>query len=205
MGRCHFHPWWYFWGLVNGQPFLSNFELFNGKFVLLPKDVDIWICESKYASEVVSGFGHRVPSDFLSQVSASPFSYINFNNRFSYIKLKNQAKKHLWKTLELFSFFLLVISFIKLYQRHNGPLSGLAKVKGCGKKSGYFSWLLPLSVGLRLNFITSTEHQQQNIDQTSRLILIIRWKKVALITQYSVQPPLPANQPTVFSLETQKC
>ena len=118
------------WSMVNHSCQILNSSTI--KFVLFPKDLDIWICESKYASEVVSGFGHRVPSDFLSQVSASPFSYINFNNRFSYIKLKNQAKKHLWKTLELFSFFLLVTSFIKLYQRHNGPLSVLAKVTSLG-------------------------------------------------------------------------
>ena len=38
------------------------------------------------------------------------------------------------------------------------------KFLGMWQKSGYFSWLLPLSVGLRLNFITSTEHQQQNLN-----------------------------------------
>ena len=59
------------WSMVNHSCQILNFSTI--KFVLLPKDLDIWICESKYASEVVSGFGHRVPSDFLSQVSASPF------------------------------------------------------------------------------------------------------------------------------------
>ena len=42
------------------------------------------------------------------------------------------GKKHLWKTLELFSFFDLVTSSIKLYQRHNEPLSVLAKVTSLG-------------------------------------------------------------------------
>ena len=120
MGRCHLPPWWYFWGLVNGQPFLSNFELFNDKICFTSKRPwysNLWkqICEW-------SGVRFWPPGPVRFSVSSvgQPLSYINFKNRFSYIKLKNQAKKHLWKTLELFSFFLLVTSFIKLYQRQGG-------------------------------------------------------------------------------------
>ena len=128
--------------LSGAPPILDGiFEVFNHscqilnsstiKFVLLPKDLDIWICESKYASEVVSGFGHRVPSDFLSQVSASPFSYINFNNRFSYIKLKNQGKKHLWKNIRTVFLFSTGNQFYKTLPKAQRTLE-------CSCQSNFF-------------------------------------------------------------------
>ena len=107
------------WSMVNHSCQILNSSTI--KFVLLPKDLDIRICESKYASEVVSGFGHRVPSDFLSQVSASPFLTSTSRTAFLTSNSRTREKNICGKTLELFSFFLLVTSFIKLYQRHNEP------------------------------------------------------------------------------------
>ena len=189
MGRCHLPPWWYFWGLVNGQPFLSNFELFNDKICFTSKRpwyLNLWkqICEW-------SGVRFWPPGPV--RFSVSSVGQPLFLHQLQQPLFLHQTQEPGKKT------FVENIRTVFLFY------SGLAKVKGCGKKGGYFSWLLPFSVGLRLNFITSTKHQQQNVDQTSRLTLIIRWKKMALITEYSVQSPLPANQPTVFSLETQKC
>ena len=117
------------WSMVNHSCQILNSSTI--KFVLFPKDLDIWICESKYASEVVSGFGHRVPSDFLSQVSASPFSYINFKNRFSYIKLKNQAKKHLWKNIRTVFLFSTGNQFYKTLPKAQRTLE-------CSCQSNFF-------------------------------------------------------------------
>ena len=105
------------------------------------------------------------PAPFLTSTSTTAFLTSNSRTR---------QKNICGKTLELFSFFLLVTSFIKLYQRHNEPQSVLAKVTSLGHITSSYPNLDQIPSAIfdkestsksQPNISIQTKLKIQNIDQ----------------------------------------